>query len=396
MHERIIILGGGFAGLAAVGELARRGPPGLAVHLVDRSEDSEFSPLLPDLISARVSARHMRHPLRPHCERLGARFTQAHVRRIMPDEVAVETDAGRFSADALLICIGCENNYFGDQQARAASIGLKTLEEGLALRRETRRWAERLLAGAPSPVVVVGGGYTGFEIASHIAYTLRRLTGRTYDELRRACPLLIVDKAPQPLGNVSGSVRDWAVELIAQFGIELRTGCTVERFEEDGVALSDGTQLPGALVAWAAGVTPGEAVGALEAPKGRRGRLEVDEFLRLPGRERVFAAGDVAAAVRPGDDGPLRMAVQFSLAGGVRAARNALRALAGATLEPFAPPDLGYVVPLAPGKGAGVVMGWEVRGRLPSLLHYAMCSARSWSWKDRFGVLADLLRRDVA
>ncbi|NIM71200.1 FAD-dependent oxidoreductase [Hydrogenophaga sp.] len=396
MHERIAILGGGFAGLAALGELARHGPPGLAVHLVDRREDSVFSPLLPDLISARVSARHMRHPLRPHCEGLGARFTRTEVQRILPEEVAVETDAGRFGADALLICLGCENNYFGDEQARAGSIGLKTVEEGLTLRRETRRCAERLLAGGRCPVVVVGGGYTGFEVASHVAYALRRLTGRTYDELRRACPLLIVDKAPGPLQNVSGAVRRWAVELIGKFGVELRTECTVERFGKDGVMLSDGTQLAGALVAWAAGVTPGRAVDGLEASKGRGGRLEVDRFLRLRGAQRVFAAGDVAAAIPPGRETPLRMAVQFSLAGGRQAGRNTLRALAGEELEPFEPTDLGYVVPLAPGEGAGVVLGRETWGRLPSMLHYAMCSVRSWSWENRFGILADLRRRDVA
>jgi len=87
------------------------------------------------------------------------------------------------------------------------------------------------------------------------------------------------------------------------------------------------------------------------------------------------------------------MAVQFSLAGGAHAAQNVLRSLRGRPLRHFSPPDMGYVVPLADGSGAGVVLGREFFGRLPSVLHYGMCALRSWGWRNRFGVLLDLMRR---
>jgi NADH dehydrogenase FAD-containing subunit len=110
----------------------------------------------------------------------------------------------------------------------------------------------------------------------------------------------------------------------------------------------------------------------------------------------VFAAGDVAGPVLPGHDGPLRLAVQFSIAGGRCAARNVLRSTTGEPQRPFRAKDLGYVVPLAPGQAAGVVLGLEMVGRAPSLLHYMMCAARSWAWSDRVGILVDLLRRGEA
>jgi NADH dehydrogenase len=240
--------------------------------------------------------------------------------------------------------------------------------------------------------VVVGGGYTGFEVASHVAYRLHMMTGRPYRELRRLCSITIVEKAPEVLRNVSPRVREWAVQIIHRFGVEVRTRCSVEAFAEDGVTLSDGSRLERAVVAWCAGVTPGSPVAELDAPRTRGGRLEVDECLCLPGAANVFAAGDVAGATLAGEEGPLRMAIQFSLAEGRCAAGNALRTLDRKPLQPFRATDLGYLVPLAPGRAAGVVLGWEGVGRLPSALHYAMCSIRSWSWANRLGIPLDLMR----
>ncbi len=390
----VLVLGGGFAGLAAVRELSGRRPPGVRVRLIDERADSIFAPLLPDAVSGRVRPEHMRFALRPFCERRGVEFVHAQVQRIDLDGPTAVTSAGEFRADALIICLGCGSNYFGNEEARRRAIGLKTIEEAARIRRAVRQIAAEASEGEGDVrhVVVVGGGYTGFEVASHVAYLLRRVTGRPYRDLRQFCRILIVDVAPQVLGNVSPRVRKWALQTIGRFGIEVRGGCTVDSFLEDGVTLSDGSRLGRAVVAWCAGVTPGPPVAELDVPRTRGGRLEVDDYLRLPGSPNVFAAGDVAGAAPPGQGGPLRMAVQFSLAEGRCAARNALRMLDRRPLHPFRAVDLGYVVPLAPGRAAGVILGWETVGRLPSALHYAMCSIRSWSWANGSGVLLDLVR----
>ncbi|MFW6066277.1 MAG: FAD-dependent oxidoreductase, partial [Planctomycetota bacterium] len=161
-------------------------------------------------------------------------------------------------------------------------------------------------------------------------------------------------------------------------------------FDGDSVRLTDGRTPANALVVWSAGVAPGEASAALEASNGGR-RLEVDEHLRVAGCQRMFAAGDVAAATRPGESTPLRMGVQFSISGGRLSARNILRAIGGRELLTFNPLDPGYLVPLAPGRAAGVVLGREFRGRFPYLLHYFMGMARSWGRRNRFGLLGDML-----
>ena len=291
MAAEILILGAGFAGLAAAGELARRRGTGVSVRLLDRRTHSVFSPLLPDIISDRVGWERMLHPLAPHCERLGIEFTQARVERIVPAGLCVETDAGSFHADAILICLGCETNYFGDRAAQAHAIGLKSTEEGVRIRAGI---LDRARAGPAAHVVVVGAGYTGFEVAAHAACLIRRFAGR-----RRGgggippAAVTILDKSAEPLQSCSPRVRRWAVDLVRRLGVHLRMGCTVESFEADEVVLSDGSRLENALTVWT----------------------------------------------------------------------------------------------------AGVVLGRELVGPLPGMLHYAMCAARSWSWPNGLGVLRDLLRK---
>ena len=310
MPAEILILGGGYAGLAAAGTLARlrRRGADVRVRLIDRNACSVASPMLPDLISGRVGPDRLRHPLGPHCRRLGVEFVRADVREISVTDRQAATDRGSFRADGMIFCLGCENNYFGDEQMRARAPGLKSIAEALAIRSAAERLVDRARGDAgwrPAHLVVVGGGYTGFETASHLADLARRRVGGSFRRLRRFVRVLVVEKGDSVLRNVSPEVRLWAVRLMRAYGLEVRTGVTVASLEPPrAVALTDGTVLDGAMVVWTAGVSPGPACAALSAPGSRAGRLTVDDRLRLAGAERVFAAGDVAGAVRPGTGQP--------------------------------------------------------------------------------------------
>jgi NADH dehydrogenase len=395
MKANILVLGGGFAGLAAVRELAgraRRPGADLHVRLVDRRSHAVFSPLLPDLISGRVNERAMTHPLAEHCRAMGVEFTQAEARAVDPVGRRVDTDEGTFGADAIIMCMGCETNYFGNADLAMRAPGLKDVGEGRAIR-------ERALAvvtdGSPErpALLVVGGGYTGFEVASQLAVLASRALQCSYDDLAEVCQIVIVEKLEDVLRGCSAEIRAWSLELIRSFGVQVRTGVSLESYGDDGAArLSDGTEFGRALAVWCAGVTPGATVAELDTPRVPGNRLAVDEYLRLPGSDRVFAAGDVAGAMPGGAERPIRLSVQFSLVGGRCAARNAVRSLEGKPLRPFTPRDLGYVVPLAPGKAAGEVLGMSVHGRLPNLLHYLMSGFRSWSWTMRRALISDLWR----
>jgi NADH dehydrogenase len=240
--------------------------------------------------------------------------------------------------------------------------------------------------------VVVGGGYTGLEAASHLALVLRGKLGVPYRRLTDAADIVVAEQAPSILQRCPPSLIEWAAAASVRHGIQVATETTVVRMPDSSTAvLSDGRTLPDCLVVWTAGVKPVPACDSLDTPRVRGGRLAVDSSLRLPGAPRTFAAGDVAGPVPEGCAEPLRMGIQFSLAGGRAAAANAVRSLDDSPLEAFSPFDPGYVVPLAMGLAAGVVMGVEMTGHLPSFLHYALCAARSWGMLSRARVLGDLL-----
>jgi NADH:ubiquinone reductase (H+-translocating) len=237
----------------------------------------------------------------------------------------------------------------------------------------------------------VGGGYTGFEAASHIAHYTHCRTGLPFARLREAVEIVIMEKAPVVLGNTRPEIQQWAVRLIESYGVEVRTGVSAASFEEGGaVRMSDGSLLQDAMVVWTAGVAPGPAVASLGAPRLRDGRLEVDPDLRVKGMENVFAAGDAAGALPPKHQRPLRLAWHFSEAGGKTAAENLLRALRHEPLQVYNPRDPGYVIPLAPGHAVGIVLGVDLHGRLPFFFHYLLSVANSQGWGNKQGVLRDL------
>lgn len=397
MPKQVLVVGGGFAGLSAVNELARQRSAGLdiSVRLVDRQEQSVFLPLLPDLISGRVRPRHICYDLAGHCRRHGADFVQADVKKIDLASRQVHTDRGIQHADAIVLAMGCETNWRGEDRLRPHMLELKCVQDGLRIRQRAWELLQSCQAsGRQANIIVIGGGYTGFEIASHLAAMLRRRLKTRFSRLHQAVDITIMEIMPNVLHGVDDALRDWSVKAIKHYGVTVRTGMSVTSFlDERTVMLSDGTKVEDALVIWSAGVSPGPAASGLDAPKVRDGRLQVDTHLRLAGCEGVFAAGDVAGAIKPGAEKPLRMGIQFSLVGGRRAARNLAAGLRGQAMETFDPRDLGYLVPLAPGQAAGIVLGCHMRGRVPYALHYAMCLFRSWNWTNRVGAAIDLVRK---
>ncbi|MFP4104554.1 MAG: NAD(P)/FAD-dependent oxidoreductase [Phycisphaerae bacterium] len=396
MKASVLILGGGFAGLTAVHSLdrLRRSNLDLEIRMIDRSPHSVFSPLLPDLISSRVRGKSLHADLAGHCYRAGGTFLHADLKQIDPESRTVVTDCGEFSADVLLCCFGCDTNFFGMDQARENSIGLKDVSEGLAIGREAMEKIDRAVQDdLQAQFLVVGGGYTGFEVASHLAHLGSQRTGLDFDELHKRMRIRVVEKADRVLRNIPEELVDWAVGEVEGFGVEIITGQTIDRFGESEVTLTDGTIVEDPLICWCAGVTPGPAAEGLQEDQEKKGRLPVDENLRVKGYDRVFAAGDLAAATRPGEDRPLRMSVQFSLMGGRHIAEAAVRTLTGREIRVFNPADPGYVVPLAPGKAAGSVLGRKMKGTTPFLLHYVMSLYRSWSWRQRKRIISDLLFR---
>ena len=369
--KQVVVIGGGFGGIEAARRLARLGQAA-AVTVIDRKPALDFLPMLPDLLSHRIEVAHARYDLAELSRRYGFRFAQ--------DEALSVDMAGRrvlarkeaFPYDYLVVAAGSQTDFGDNDKFRASALTLDTCEEAVAI-------STALRGTEVDTWIIVGGGYTGIEAATNIKRCCRK------HSLKRQ--VIVVEKTGSLLGALPPDERAYAAENLSQLGIEVRLNCELAGFEGGHARLSDGAVLPRCGLVWVAGVRTPDFVHQLAVPKSRQGRISVDAHLEFA--ENCFAVGDAADVQMNGKS--LRMGVQFSIAEGARAARNIGARLSGRPLEAYRPVDLGYVVPMANGKGCGRALGMRMRGRIPFILHYLMCVYRSYSWGMRLDILGHLL-----
>lgn len=369
--KRIIIIGGGFAGLAAAQRLSKESRR-FEVILLDPRESSHFLPLLPDLVGRNLDPRNLCYPLAVAAKRWQFSHQQAHVLAVDVVNRVVETSVGRLPFDYLIVAAGTRTNTYGRSDLAQFALPLHSVDDAVKIRSvlDDSRYAS---------VVVAGGGYTGVEIATQLWRGARR-TGRPLTVYLVERGLAVCASLPEPFQN-------YIAKNLESLGIRVLTNCSVESVTEDVVCLAGHEPLRNSRLIWTAGVCAPDFVRSFPGEKNPLGCLLVDDYLRIA--EGIFAIGDIASVVWQGK--PLRMGVQFSLAQGQCAVENILRMEARRSLQAYRPNDLGYVVPMANGRACGTVLGTDLYGRLPSLLHYAMSGLRSYGWKNRYAITCEVL-----
>jgi NADH dehydrogenase len=329
---------------------------------------------LPDVVGRNLPPAALATPYAPLAVRWG--FTQRRARAVRVEQAAgrIQCDDGaELQFDVLIVATGAQVSFFGREDLRPRAIALDSIEETVQL-------AEAVRARPDQRFVVAGGGYTGVEIATHLRAAQRKAG--------RGGEVAIVESAPTLCHCLPEPFQRYLGRRLETIGVRLIAGARVTGADDGGVTLADGTRLTPARLVWSAGVAVGAPARNLGAEQTAQGRVKVNDRLQAAGN--IFMAGD-AAAVTSGR-GVLRMAVPFAIGQGRAAARNALRLLRGRALCHYRPFDPGYVVPLAQGRGCGVVLGVPLYGRLTVALHLAMCAYRSGSAANRLTVLRGALR----
>lgn len=370
-EQNIIICGGGFAGLAAADAVraACRPGSGVTVRLFDVNAYTTMVPALPDLAGGRYAARYLTGGIEGRIDP-AVRFHREAVTAADFEAQTVTTPRGVYRYDYLVMAAGSTTEFYGFDEHRDVMHTLESLNDAVRIRDAFRAYQER--CAAPT-AVVVGGGYTGLELACNL-----RLAGRPGRSAPRVC---VVERQDDIVSFMPDWVRAYMRRQAGRRGLELITGAALEHYDGRSVTLSNGRRLDDVFLCWAAGTR--FAIDALrgDAERIKDGRLKVDAALRLPRYPNVFAAGDAAAIEHAGR--VLRKAVNFSRDSGRQAGRNLVRVLRGEPPEPFRPVDLGWVIPFGD-VGVGVLFGrLGVRGRLPLALHYAMCGLRNFNWRNR-------------
>ena len=369
---RVLILGGSFAGQAAAEVLARRRD--VELTLCDRLPAAEFRPLLPDVVGAGLPAELLRFDLSAFARRLDCSFVCREVLALDLKAGRAATAAGDLEYDFLVLAAGSEPKFLGGAGSVEHMLGFHDLADA-------GRLLERLGDPALRNLVVIGGGYTGAELASHLQ--ARAIAGG------RPWRVILLEITPRILPSLPERLSRCTQRNLVRMGVEVRTSTTASRIGPREVELSGGEVLSEALAVWSASVQAGAVVRTLPAATGPNRRLEVDARLRFA--PNAFACGDAAAVHRGGE--VMRMGVQLAISGGRCAAGNVLRLIRGRPLRDFSGSDPGVIVPMANGRSCARVLGVRLGGRLPTWLHYFMSCYRTRGLRRRLALARALARR---
>ncbi|MFI5282241.1 MAG: NAD(P)/FAD-dependent oxidoreductase [Candidatus Dormibacterales bacterium] len=301
-HPRVLIAGVGFAGLTCARSL--KSSP-VEVLLVDRNNYHLFTPLLYQVASSLLDPGEIARPIRELIRPLdNVDFVQALITGADLDKKVLLTDRGSLPYDFLVLATGAQSDYFGNASLAQHAMGLKFLDEGLALRNrilsqfEEQQWAaDDATRRAVLTFVVVGGGPTGVEMAGAVVELVRLVLRKDYRKLDvTKVKVVLLEAAPFLLGQFHPNLRAAARRSLERKGVEVRLGAKVDSVTSSEVRLATGEEISARTVIWTAGVRASSIGTALGVELGRQGRVKVEPTLQIPGHPVVFAIGDLAGA----------------------------------------------------------------------------------------------------
>ena len=371
--KKAIIVGGGFAGLwCAKGLSALKNI--LEVALIDKSLYSNFLPMLPDCIGRGIDPEYLTYSIKDFCGKHSIKFLNEEIMSVSLEQNYVATKNSDIPYDFLVIACGSETNFYNNPLIQNNVFKLDNVEDA-------RRIFESVEGAGFDNFVISGGGYTGVEIATNLRAILNKEN--------RGSRVIIVEKGASILGPLPQWMKDYCLDNFKRLNIEVLASSAIEKIEADKILITGQNELGKAMLIWAAGVKIPDFTKTISVEKNPQGRMKVDEYLRA--RDNCFVLGDSAQVVSKA--GPLRMGVQFSINQGISAAKNIRRLLCSRPLKKYNPVDLGYIIPMANNRSCGHIMGMDLKGRLPTLMHYLMCIYRSFGIKNRLGIIKRLLLR---
>ena len=301
--ERIVIVGGGFAGLNLIKGLDKRR---FEVILVDRNNFHSFPPLFSQIASSGLDPASISFPFRREMRKgkvKGARFHLGEVKRIDVDRKELQTQYETLSYDRLIIAAGTTNNFFGNPELIKYVYTIKSVSEAMRTRDEILDRLERASLTHDAELrrrllsfVVVGGGPSGVEVAGALGEMKRDIIKREYpsidiDEVN----ITLLEGSDKLLGAMSPQSSAKALKYLGELMVDVRLGHVMKEYTDEQVTIDDGTRLTAGMVIWTAGVTGVTFdMGGTGPTLVRGNRFEVDRFNRVKGLDDVFAVGDIA------------------------------------------------------------------------------------------------------
>ncbi len=355
---RIVVIGGGFAGVQLVKSL-RKLP--YQIVLLDRHNYHTFQPLLYQVATAGLEPDSIAGALRQLFENhKDFYFRMARVTGIDLEAKCIKTLVGELNYDMLVIANGSKTNYFGDQKMYDRTFPMKQVPQALDLRSHMLQNFEQTVM-SPDPeekdrltnFVIVGGGPTGVEVAGALGELKNHVLPKDYPDIDfDIMKLHLVDGGSRLLSGMSEKSSDKAMKYLKEFGIDVKMNTRLADYDGRDVTLTDGTVIPAKTVIWAAGVT-GNVIDGLPEKTVERGRVLVNEFNEVNGYEDVYAIGDIAMMKTEASPNGFPMVAPVAMQQAERLGKNLKRKHKGQPFIPFKYKDKGSMATI--GRNRAVV-----------------------------------------
>jgi NADH:ubiquinone reductase (H+-translocating) len=399
-HGGVLVVGGGFAGAYVARELGERG-----ATIVSKENFMLYTPLLPEAASGTLEPRHCVVPLRAMCPHAELILGSVTALDLDAQTVSVETDEGLQTVGwrELVLALGAVPRTLPIPGLSEHALSFKSLADAIGLRNHVLHQLEAADAAVDEEersrrltFVFVGAGYAGVEALAELS-DLAEDALRYYPRLRSTPRRwVLVDAAPRILPDIPPPLGDYAAAELGKRGMEIHVETTLESASADEVVLGDGTRIPTNTLVWTAGVAPNPALREWSLPLDETGRVQVDEVLRVPGQEHVWALGDCARVPNTRSERPDPPTCQHAL----RQARRLAKNLTGPP-QPYSYLMLGQVATLGRHKGIAEVLDLRLRGFLGWFVTRSYHLYQLPTAQRRFRVVVDwtvalFFRRDIA
>lgn len=389
-RPRVIVVGGGFAGLECVRAL--RGAE-LDVTLIDRKNYHLFQPLLYQVATAALEPADISGPLRQRLAGGNVQVLMGEVQSVDVSNRCLKLLDRSLPYEYLVLATGAGHSYFGHDDWAKLAPGLKTIEDALEIRRRilyayeaAERETDPERQRAWLTFVVIGAGPTGVELAGALAEISRQTRRRDYANIDpRQARILLLEGLPRVLTAYSEALSAQARRSLERLGVEVHTGTLVEHIDGHEVRAQN-LQVTARTVIWAAGVSASPIARSLGTELDKAGRVRVTPQLTVAGHDEIFVAGDLVNLKLDGKELP--GLAPAAMAAGKHAARNILRASRGQPLQPFRYYDRGSFAVIGRGAAVGVAFQkFHLHGWFAWLTWLAIHIAFLVGFRNRIAVL---------
>jgi len=374
--KRILILGGGYAGVGVLKQLQETFQSDTKVSISLVSQDNFFlhTPLLPEMATGMLASRHIATPIRAFCKR--ARYYQAKVELIdlnnnkVTITRALDNKKRELEYDYLVIALGGKTNFFGNKNVEKHALTIKTLGDAIALRNHVISMLESAdneedpnVLSKLMTFVVVGGGFSGVETVGEINDFVRESIEKFYRNIDLEKIKIILVSAEEKILPEIGDLGKYAMESLTKSGVKIIKKTKLVDAEPEQVILDNGMKIPYSTLIWAGGVTVDPVISKLDTEHSPRGNVVVDKFLKIKNHPKVFALGDCASITDEKTGKPYPPTAQHAVREAKIVSENIISTIKGNdSQKPFVFESKGSMAKIGKRNGVALLMGNEIRG----------------------------------